>query len=73
MKESARSKPAKRSPHRRREQRGGAAVGAVDVEPQRVLGGHVGHPGQIVHDPGVRRPRGGDDADDVGAARILPQ
>ena len=55
------------------EQRGGPAVRAVDVEPQGVLGGHVGHACQVVDDAGVGRPRGGHDGDDVGAARVVAQ
>ena len=59
--------------HGWREERGSATVSAVDVEPQGVLGGDVGHAGQVVHDAGVGRPRRGDDTDDVGTARILTQ
>ena len=44
-------------PHRGREQRGGPAVGAVDVKPQRVLGGDVRHARQVVDDAGVGRAR----------------
>ena len=51
-------------------EQGGAAVGAVDVEPQRALLGHVGHPGEIVDDAGVGRPGRGDNADDVVGPRV---
>ena len=57
-------------PYGRREQGGSAAVGAVDVKPQGLLGGDVRHPGQVVHDAGVRRACRGHDADDVVASRI---
>ena len=54
--------------HRRGEERRRAAVGAVDVEPQRMLCRDVGHAVEVVHDAGVGRPRRGHDADDVAPA-----
>ena len=56
MNESARSIPSKRARTDGAEQRG-AAVGAVDVQPQPALGADVGDAGEVVHDPGVRRSR----------------
>ena len=59
--------------HRGREERRRAAVGPVDVEPQRLLCRHVGHAVEVVDDPGVGRARRGHHADDVGPPRVVAQ
>ena len=60
--ESARSRPAKRWAGRRGGRRG-QPVGAVDVEPDALLGAHVREPVDRVDGPGQRRTGGGDDGD----------
>ena len=60
-------------PHRRGEERRRAAVGAVDMEPQPVLVGDVGHTVEIVDDARVGRSRRGDHTDHVAPARVVPQ
>ena len=62
-------------PDRGRSQRGGS-VGAVDVEPETVLGTDLGDACQVVEDAEVRRPRGrhdGEQAVAVGRGKRLSQ
>ena len=55
---------------RRGRRRRGQPVGAVDVEPDALLGAHVREPVDRVDGPGQRRTRGGDDGDgDAAGAR----